>query len=109
MTPLKPCPFCGGAAVLSGYDDDFVRSLWVVHCEDCLVEICDKSQEDVEARWNKRPQQVTARPDTWGCEMCQTSEAVALEKLGAVCHAYRDSLRQILRISESALREEVQS
>ena len=108
MTTLKPCPFCGGEAVLHGYEDDCTRNLWVVHCASCHVEVCDKSQEDVAARWNKRPPQTTARPDHWGCEMCQTKENLALDKLGQLCCAQRNALRKMVKIAERAIREEVQ-
>ena len=47
-TELKPCPFCGGKAVIFKY-------FWSVRCEDCLVEtsIFETKEEATEA-WNRR-------------------------------------------------------
>lgn len=56
---LKPCPFCGGEAVLDINED---RGQAHVYCHDCyaesLVVICEscpgKAESEVIAAWNKR-------------------------------------------------------
>ena len=48
---LKPCPFCGGEAIVDGCDD----TLWIVICKECNSSIGYKEtkEEAVEA-WNRR-------------------------------------------------------
>lgn len=48
---LKPCPFCGGEAIVSGCDD----TLWSVICKKCAASIDynDTKQEAIIA-WNRR-------------------------------------------------------
>lgn len=48
---LKPCPFCGGHAIIDGCDD----TLWIVICKECNASIGYKEtkEEAIEA-WNKR-------------------------------------------------------
>ena len=48
---LKPCPFCGGHAIIDGCDD----TLWIVICKECNASIGYKEteQEAIEA-WNSR-------------------------------------------------------
>ena len=48
---LKPCPFCGGEAIIDGCDD----TLWIVICKECNASIGYKEtkEEAIEA-WNKR-------------------------------------------------------
>lgn len=50
---LKPCPFCGGEAIVSGCDD----TLWSVICKKCAASIDynETKQEAIEA-WNRRVQ-----------------------------------------------------
>ena len=50
---LKPCPFCGGHAIIDGCDD----TLWIVICKECNASIGYKEteQEAIEA-WNSRVQ-----------------------------------------------------
>ena len=56
---LKPCPFCGGHAIIDGCDD----TLWIVICKECNASIGYKEteQEAIEA-WNGRVQP-TFTPD----------------------------------------------
>ena len=56
---LKPCPFCGGHAIIDGCDD----TLWIVICKECNASIGYKEteQEAIEA-WNSRVQP-TFTPD----------------------------------------------
>ena len=46
---LKPCPFCGGEARVTGY-----KSFWIV-CKECLSEstVFDTKNEAIKA-WNRR-------------------------------------------------------
>lgn len=48
---LKPCPFCGGHAIIDGCDD----TLWIVVCNACNASIGYKEtkEEAIEA-WNIR-------------------------------------------------------
>ena len=48
---LKPCPFCGGKAIIDGCDD----TLWIVICKECNASIGYKEtkEEAIEA-WNLR-------------------------------------------------------
>jgi len=48
---LKPCPFCGGHAIIDGCDG----TLWIVICKECNVSIGYKEtkEEAIEA-WNLR-------------------------------------------------------
>lgn len=48
---LKPCPFCGGEAIIDGCDD----TLWIVICKECNASIGYKEtkEEAIEA-WNRR-------------------------------------------------------
>lgn len=50
---LKPCPFCGGKAIIDGCDD----TLWIVICKECNASIGYKEteQEAIDA-WNSRVQ-----------------------------------------------------
>lgn len=56
---LKPCPFCGGYAIIDGCDD----TLWIVICKECNASIGYKEtkEEAIEA-WNRRVQP-TFTPD----------------------------------------------
>ena len=53
---LKPCPFCGGVAILGTWRDEYRRlNPSAVHCSVCHVEtkIYDRKKEAIEA-WNSR-------------------------------------------------------
>ena len=47
---LKPCPFCGGEAIIDGCDE----TLWIVICKECNASIGYKEteQEAIDA-WNR--------------------------------------------------------
>lgn len=37
---LKPCPFCGGEAILKPYQHDpDLEDFWTVQCKNCFVEL----------------------------------------------------------------------
>lgn len=48
---LKPCPFCGGKAIIDGCDD----GQWIVICKECATSIGynETKQEAIDA-WNWR-------------------------------------------------------
>jgi Lar family restriction alleviation protein len=47
--PLKPCPFCGGIALLTNW------GLWRVWCQKCKAASSDfVSKKDAIKAWNKR-------------------------------------------------------
>ena len=56
---LKPCPFCGGKAIIDGCDE----TLWIVICKKCNASIGYKEteREAIEA-WNMRVES-TFTPD----------------------------------------------
>lgn len=48
---LKPCPFCGGEAIIDGCDD----TLWSVICEKCNASInYNETKQDAIIAWNRR-------------------------------------------------------
>lgn len=48
---LKPCPFCGGKAIVDGCDD----TLWSVICEKCNASIdYNETKQDAIIAWNSR-------------------------------------------------------
>ena len=56
---LKPCPFCGGHAIIDGCDD----TLWIVICKECNASIGYKeTKEEAIEEWNRRVQP-TFTPD----------------------------------------------
>ena len=60
MTPLLPCPFCGGHAGIGKYPDEYAvgygnNALWAGWCESCgaCIDGFDLRREAVSA-WNRR-------------------------------------------------------
>ena len=48
---LKPCPFCGGRAIIDGCDE----TLWIVICKECNASIGYKeTKQDAIDAWNWR-------------------------------------------------------
>ena len=48
---LKPCPFCGGHAIIDGCDD----TLWSVICKKCAASIdYNETKQDAIEAWNRR-------------------------------------------------------
>lgn len=56
MTKLKPCPFCGGEAILETHmNDDFLNSYYRVVCESCGVKtLFIYHREETINFWNRR-------------------------------------------------------
>jgi Lar family restriction alleviation protein len=56
MTKLKPCPFCGGEAIIE--QDEYWYLEWAVSCcnEDCVCYIgrSYRTKEETIAAWNRR-------------------------------------------------------
>ena len=50
MAELKPCPFCGGRADLDAPQGEDR----MVYCIECCASICDDSNTDAIAAWNRR-------------------------------------------------------
>jgi Lar family restriction alleviation protein len=51
MEKLKPCPFCGGEAVMQAPN---MHHVTCIACRDCMVSSKWGKPEDVVAMWNKR-------------------------------------------------------
>ncbi|MBO6542337.1 MAG: Lar family restriction alleviation protein [Alphaproteobacteria bacterium] len=57
MTDLKPCPFCGGEALILPDEDGF----HLMHCgnpddgSSHVISIVGGTKEEVAAQWNRRP------------------------------------------------------
>lgn len=48
---LKPCPFCGGHAIVDGCDD----TLWIVICKECNASIgYNETKQEAIEEWNLR-------------------------------------------------------
>lgn len=60
MEELKPCPFCGGKAILRKYTDGRISS-FTVRCENMCVVTC--SRRDAKVRW--RPTLKREAVETW--------------------------------------------
>lgn len=56
MIELKPCPFCGGRAVMTEYPHLYVSSDYAVRCKECDASIGFKfhTQKDAADVWNRR-------------------------------------------------------
>jgi len=56
MTPLKPCPFCGGPAKLSGDDYSDLGGFDTVQCQnrECEARITTSYSNNVRHKWNTR-------------------------------------------------------
>ena len=58
MTELKPCPFCGGKALLGFSKDEHLNERHFVICENvikcgCLTQYCNSKDKAIE-KWNRR-------------------------------------------------------
>lgn len=59
MDELKPCPFCGGTAIMR----ELPYRMFFVHCDSCRVETdCEDSPEDATNVWNRRAAGKTNMP-----------------------------------------------
>lgn len=77
---LKPCPFCGGEAVVECHDEDYGDD-WIVSCinldGECEItphtKFYETKQEAIEA-WNRRSNQdavlINEIPSDFRCESC---------------------------------------
>lgn len=57
MAELKPCPFCGGQAMLEGYKHPCTGERWRVICTECAAAVdpgCAQEKYMVEEMWNRR-------------------------------------------------------
>ena len=108
---LKPCPFCGGSAVVNRGP----TYLWYVQCQECRIdgEIRPKKSEAIEA-WNRRvhPAQPGAEPApsavvcgrcdgtgldarycNYQCEKCDGSGQAGAEPVAWMTHESRHRLK----------------
>ena len=55
MDELKPCPFCGGDAIIKAYHKDYDDKCCIVSCVNCDVEtpMYEFRADAIEA-WNRR-------------------------------------------------------
>ena len=55
MDKMKPCPFCGGKAIIHDFKPFREKRLWYISCHDCEIEQINylSEQEAIEA-WNRR-------------------------------------------------------
>src|SRR5687767_694859 len=55
---LKPCPFCGGKAVITHREFPPIGTRYNVHCEnsdcDCFIDMRKASEAEAAAQWNRR-------------------------------------------------------
>ena len=59
MDELKPCPFCGGKAIITCFtfydaDNDDDEEGYSVECKNCGVSTSYMSRECAEETWNRR-------------------------------------------------------
>jgi Lar family restriction alleviation protein len=57
MGELKPCPFCGGEAVVLGYEP--MRRAYEVCCTHCNVRLFGPEQKSRNEMWNRRTTEAT--------------------------------------------------
>ena len=50
MDELKPCPFCGGEAILM-----HGAHAWEIHCLPCTASVSEMTKAEAIAAWNTRP------------------------------------------------------
>lgn len=52
---LKPCPFCGGEAILRMQNADYIPDMYAVECHSCkyITDFYTNSGKAIEA-WNRR-------------------------------------------------------
>ena len=70
MSELKPCPFCGGEAILESNKLRY-GTIYSAYCQKCGAEITGFSEHEAVAAWNRR-----AQPDNepLTCEGCEGKE-----------------------------------
>ena len=53
MDELKPCPFCGGEAILGW---DYKEEVYFIHCKKCRCTIYNGNEirDEAVADWNRR-------------------------------------------------------
>ena len=59
MTELKPCPFCGGTAIVTAVPHNYGEDLkvgWLVFClpNGCCKTYLHRTAEEATAVWNRR-------------------------------------------------------
>ena len=97
-TELKPCPFCGGEAVLvreNKSNEGHLYDLAAIKCRSCacnsgtyLIDIRANTETAIQRlinAWNKRTQ-----PD--GPEIIHCRDCVYFTPIGGICEYSRDSL-----------------
>lgn len=55
MSELKPCPFCGGEAILESNKLRY-GTIYSAYCQKCGAEITGFSEHEAVAAWNRRAQ-----------------------------------------------------
>ena len=62
MAELKPCPFCGGEAVMEHY----IGGGYLAHCSECdgMIENWFEREAEAAEAWNRRAPSKEAKPKT---------------------------------------------
>ena len=71
MSELKPCPFCGGEAILESNKLRY-GTIYSAYCQKCGAEITGFSEHEAVAAWNRRAQ--PANEPLTHCRDCTKAE-----------------------------------
>lgn len=89
---LKPCPFCGGKAMLHSKDSPIGMSY--IDCLECGVQIGGGNDAEALKLWNSRQEVMreTKEPKRWKEFFCLTpmvesDNMITVETLGRICEA----------------------
>lgn len=61
LTPLEPCPFCGGDELSHGVEMRYPDDIAHVQCHDCDAFVTAPTEAEAITAWNTRPQTLLER------------------------------------------------